>query len=377
MDGPPTTFTDLNGRYGYSNLWTRQIKGQGVGVAVLDTGVDPLPELGDSLVQNRDFTDEACPKDGSDLKHGTSIARLIHLVAPKAKLANLKVLPIEAKARREFVVDALSFCTESFPRFRIVNLSISFPLGFLWWSHRPGQCLLCQAVNNAVEAGIHVIAAAGNEGPHAGTITCPGTAEKAITVAAVETKEQHDWWRRKPVWKRWWLRQTGWLGRYCGTSYSSAYVTGGVALILSAVQDVKPEELGRCIKEVGYRSPGMEPWQAGAGQVNWEKLLSLLIGADELERLYPPKYIGQLSPQYRDARERIYWTGRAAQRPDNAYVTDCLDTIVHAIEDMIQKGEIETALKETSEVSAFLIPGRLPEYEDRLAKLRQRCVDYR
>lgn len=116
----------------------------------------------------------------------------------------------------------------------------------------------------------------------------------------------------------------------------------------------------------------MEPWQAGAGQVNWEELLSFLIGADELERRFP-----HLLPQYRDARERIYWTGSAAQRPDNAYVTACLDIIVHVIENLIQKGDIETALKEISEVSACLTPGRLPKYEDRLASLRQRCVHNR
>lgn len=194
MDGPPITFADLDRRYGYSNLWARWVEGQGVVVAVLDTGVDPVPELGDSLVQNRDFTSEECPTDGSDPKHGTSIARLIHLVAPKAKLANLKVLPTEAKARREFVVDALSFCTERFPRFRIVNLSVSFPLGFLWWRCRRGRpCLICRAVNNAVDEGIHVIASAGNKGPGPDTITCPGVAERALTVAASGTKEEHEW----------------------------------------------------------------------------------------------------------------------------------------------------------------------------------------
>lgn len=98
-------------------------------------------------------------------------------VAPGAYLGNYNVFPgtvadatslFIAKAVEEAVTDGMD----------VLNLSLG------GGAHR-GSDLLDMAVNAAVDAGVVVAIAAGNEGPGSYTVGSPGTAANVITVAAV------------------------------------------------------------------------------------------------------------------------------------------------------------------------------------------------
>ena len=120
------------------------------------------------------------------------------------KIASFKVFPNQDRALwfqqsdliRRSVTSTLDTCIAEYPRLRIVNLSLAVPRGRLKRCTQARPCRMCQAVNRAEDAGLIVVAAAGNTGPRADTIECPGEARGAITVGATLTAGQNEFFRK-------------------------------------------------------------------------------------------------------------------------------------------------------------------------------------
>ena len=177
------------------------LTGKGVGVAVIDSGVAPVPELKPRIVASLDFTDDK--GHGRDEHgHGTHVAGIIGAsgvnthddtrgVAPGAHIVSLKVLDAEGRGTVGDVIEAIDWAIEHRTQFniRVMNLSLGGPV-LQSWRDDP----LCQAVERAYRAGIVVVASAGNFGKTAegvlvkGGITVPGNSPFAITVGALNTK---------------------------------------------------------------------------------------------------------------------------------------------------------------------------------------------
>lgn len=66
--------------------WTRGNQGKGVGVAVLDTGVSPMPDLADRLVHGPDLSGEGTLVDSYG--HGTVMAGSSRATAPPPRPAS-------------------------------------------------------------------------------------------------------------------------------------------------------------------------------------------------------------------------------------------------------------------------------------------------
>ena len=176
------------------------VTGLNVGVAVIDSGIAPLPAFGNRITAFYDFTDgglrPVAPVD--EYGHGTHVAGLIAAndenymgAAPGARLIGLRVLDANGKGRTSDVIRAIEFAVANRHTFgiHVINLSLGHPV-YAPAAHDP----LVQAVESAVRAGLIVIASAGNFGTdesgrigYAG-ITSPGNAPSAITVGAVDTK---------------------------------------------------------------------------------------------------------------------------------------------------------------------------------------------
>jgi len=185
--------------------WTANgsgLTGQGIGVAVIDSGVANMPELRGRIIVSRDFTDDRGA--GLDLNgHGTHVAGIIAAagatrytnatgVAPGANIISLKVLDAQGKGVMGDVIDAIDWAVANRVRYniRVINLSLGGPVT---QSYRDDP--LCQAVERAYRAGVVVVASAGNHGKHPqtgqkiyGSITSPGNSPFAITVGALNTK---------------------------------------------------------------------------------------------------------------------------------------------------------------------------------------------
>jgi serine protease AprX len=177
--------------------------GSGVGVAIIDSGasawVDDLDDRsGDTRVdQFVDFVNGR-KKPYDDYGHGTHVAGIIAGngfdsggrrtgIAPGARLIAMKVLDDSGQGRISDVIAAIDYAIlmKDAWNIRVINLSIATGV-YESYDLDP----LTQAARRAVDAGIVVVAAAGNNGRgpsgtarYAG-VTAPGNAPWVLTVGA-------------------------------------------------------------------------------------------------------------------------------------------------------------------------------------------------
>jgi len=144
--------------------------GEGFNLAIIDTGIRETHEkIRGRVVYSRNFTSDPM-RDGFD--HGTGVASVAVAVAPLCNILNIKVLDDKGSGTEEDVVMGIDHVislhdeeAEIAPS--VINLSLGSPDDGNPYS--PLR-VACQA---AIERGIWVIAAAGNDGPDPGTIMSP------------------------------------------------------------------------------------------------------------------------------------------------------------------------------------------------------------
>jgi serine protease AprX len=171
--------------------------GQGVAVAVLDTGIDNLPDLSGRLVGGVDFTGENKPFQ-DDYGHGTFVAGLIagngsssggqySGEAPGSNLVSIKVAGASGVTTMATVIAGLQWAVDNQATYGIKVLNMS--LGF-----QPFTSTALNPLDMASEAtwnsGIAVVTSAGNAGPFNGTILSPGDDPLVITVGALDDLAQ-------------------------------------------------------------------------------------------------------------------------------------------------------------------------------------------
>ncbi len=167
------------------------LRGAGVRVGHLDTGVDPNhPELAGKIAAFAEFDASGNRVANAQARdttgHGTHTAGLIVGnkvgVAPDAKILSALVLPngegtfAQVIAGMQWVLDPdNSAATDDGAK--IVSMSLGLP----------GQFdAFIPAVRNMVRAGALPVFAAGNSGPAAGSINSPGNLPEPLTVGAVD-----------------------------------------------------------------------------------------------------------------------------------------------------------------------------------------------
>lgn len=240
-------------------LQKRGLRGKGVTVAVVDTGVRPDdPDM--RLITQVDFTGENEQSDPAG--HGTQVAKLILQYAPEADLVSLRVVDRAGFVTRKRVIQALEYCINHYPKVRLVNASIGIRRRFWLWKicTFEKQCVLCRRVTElAVYPGLIVVAAAGNLGPQDDTITCPGMSIGAYTIAALLDPNFYISGEaaRGPM--------------RAGTSIAAARVTGRIALLLCAFPDLCITTLREAIKATASPISGAAPNQVGAGRGHAER----------------------------------------------------------------------------------------------------------
>lgn len=184
---------------------TTVFDGSGIGIAVIDSGIDSnhqafRNQLGVSrVIASRDFTGEGSTTD--TYGHGTHVASLAAGneqisngaytgIASNANIINLRVLNSGGAGNTSGLLAALDWVMtyHSLYNIRVVNLSIGTPAIDSYLDDP-----LCRAVRQLTDAGIVVIAAAGNNGKSVngqkvyGQIHSPGNESSAITVGAANT----------------------------------------------------------------------------------------------------------------------------------------------------------------------------------------------
>ena len=176
------------------------LDGAGIGIAVIDSGIAYHDDLADASGPQRvdrfvDFVGgQSTPYD--DYGHGTHVAGIIAGngydsdgkrtgIAPAARLIVLKALDGTGTGRISDVIAAIEYAIENRDalNIRVINLSIA---SAVYESYQTDP--LTVAALHAVQAGIVVVAAAGNNGvspegfTRYGGITAPGNAPWVLTV---------------------------------------------------------------------------------------------------------------------------------------------------------------------------------------------------
>jgi serine protease AprX len=282
-----------------------------VGVAIIDSGIEPGVDFGDRITAFYDFTygdiRATAPSDGYG--HGTHVTGLVASayvgMAPTARLVGLKVLGTQGQGSTDNTIRAIEFAIASkdILDIQVLNLSLGHPI-----LEPAATDPLVQAVEHAVRAGFTVVVSAGNFGVNKITgkagyagIASPGNAPSAISVGSVRTfdsvsRHYHriaEYSSRGPSWYDGFAKPDlsapgddllsiaavgstlrlaqelrGNVGNYMrlsGTSMAAAVVSGVVALVLQTNSGLTPNAVKAVLE---YTSV---PVQDDAGQ-NFDRL---------------------------------------------------------------------------------------------------------
>jgi len=279
---------------GADDIWTyhtkdgKSLTGDGIKIAIIDTGVNyNHPDLKDNYIGGFDFVNnDDDPMD--DHGHGSHCAGIALGsgkssgyenvgVAPMASLYAYKVISSNGTGNVSLLISAFEMAIND--GIDIISLSLGNDNKLA----NPDS-ILSEAADNAVDAGIVVIAAAGNNG-EVGPINSPGCARKVICVGATDIYDNiAAFSSRGPVN----LSDGNYLIKpdvvapgvsikscdlyngysiFSGTSMSTPHVAGAAALILQNNPGLTPEEVKTILKENAV-DLGLDKNISGNGRIN-------------------------------------------------------------------------------------------------------------
>ena len=317
-DSTPVTYFGATVWDGYVNQPAAQIirvadaqstfgvKGAGI-VAVIDTGIDPNhPAFANVLVPGYDFTRNTAgaserndvsqwdtsaqpqpaqvnqstmgvvnPYNATTLSgsnyaafgHGTMVAGIIHLVAPQAQIMGLKAFNANGSGYLSDVLRAVYYAAHN--NAKIINMSFSFP---------SNSQEMQKAVQYAVGQALVCVAAVGNNGADV-TVYPAGYTNLVMGVASTTDSDTlssfsnygPDVWVGAPGEA---IITTYPFGTYAagwGTSFSTPFVSGGVALLVSLRQSLNQQQAASALGNAVWISS-----QLGQGRIDLYQALSAL-----------------------------------------------------------------------------------------------------
>ncbi|MFF8447115.1 S8 family serine peptidase [Streptomyces leeuwenhoekii] len=289
---------------GAPKAWAAGYDGKGVKIAVLDTGIDTThADLKNRVVASKNFS--ASPDATDKYGHGTHVASIAagtgttyKGVAPGAELLNGKVLSDDGYGDDSGILAGMEWAAQQGAD--IVNLSLG-------GGDTPEIDPLEAQVNKlSAEKGILFAIAAGNEGEMGErTVGSPGSAAAALTVGAVDGKDQlADFSSRGPgmdgavkpdvtapgvditaasardsVIAREEGEQPAGYVTISGTSMATPHVAGAAALLKQQHPDWTYAELKGALT-ASAKGGAYTPFQQGTGRIQVDKAIRQTVVAD-------------------------------------------------------------------------------------------------
>jgi len=247
-------------------------EGHGVGVAVIDTGIDHgHPDLAPNIAGGVNLVRPgALPQDEDG--HGTAVAGVVSAVrngqwmagvAPRAHLYAVKVVGSDGSGALSGLLLALQWVVDQ--KIPIANMSLGTP------SH---SFAFERTVANAIARGLTLVAAVGNGG-RVGQVDFPAGFPGVIAVAAID----HDGGLApfsntgpevalvSPGVQIFSTGRGGGYVRVSGTSFAAPHVTGVAALYLGLHPGATPAQVREALMTSAIPLPH-SPERAGAGRVD-------------------------------------------------------------------------------------------------------------
>ncbi|WP_328695194.1 S8 family serine peptidase [Streptomyces sp. NBC_00342] len=282
--------------------WAAGYDGKGSKVAVLDTGIDAdHPDVKDRVLESKSFVpgEEVDDKNG----HGTHVASTIagsgaasdglnKGVAPGADLIVGKVLSNEGSGADSGIIEAMEWAKAEGADVVSMSLGSSVP--------DDGSDPMSQAVDSlSADGGPLFVIAAGNA-YGAGTIGSPGSADKALTIAAVDKQDNRaDFSSMGPLTRSYGLKPDlsapgvdinaaasqsvpGMEGMYqsmSGTSMATPHVAGAAAIVKQRHPDWSGQRVKDALMTSSKELPDYTPYEQGTGRLDVKAAIDTTIEA--------------------------------------------------------------------------------------------------
>ena len=282
------------------------VTGQGVKIAILDSGVDTdHPELAGKVLAYRNFTDDG-PEDA--IGHGTHVAGIaagegardiddggranrVLGVAPGAEFIVAKVCGNDGWCAEGAMMEASEWAVAQGAD--VMNLSLG---GGAFSDHCDGDPLAAK-LNWSVDQGVIVVAASGNGGELGEGVAVPACGSKVIAVGAVDASDTVQLWSSygRPLD----LMAPGLsilsslscqsvqtcpeagYGKASGTSMAAPHVAGAAALLLQADPAITPMQVYSVLTETAKDLGGAGfDAKSGFGRVDIDAAVMLVRDRD-------------------------------------------------------------------------------------------------
>lgn len=286
------------------------VRGEGVTIAFLDSGIAPHPDLVDKTIAFRDFVHNRMSVY-DDSGHGTHVCGIAlgtgisskgryAGIAPQARAVVGKVLDAEGNGNSQAMLEGIDWIIELKQKIPIHILNIS--VGVKSDYHTKNEQMMINAVEKAWDAGLVVVCASGNNGPAPMSLSPMAMSRIVITVGCHDLGYRakngyrcEDCSGRGP--SRYDIKKPDIVApgtdimscnfrfvRYhkngrnayitkSGTSMSTPMVSGAAALLLSSGQKLDSEQIKR--KIMYSASDLQEKWsKQGWGMLNIKNLMN-------------------------------------------------------------------------------------------------------
>jgi subtilisin family serine protease len=295
--------------------WQAGLTGQGVRVAVLDTGIDTdHPDLAGKVSDSKDFSGKGSVEDGSG--HGTHVASTItgsgaastgkyRGVAPDATLAVGKVLDDNGDGTMDGVLAGMAWAAVDM-RAKVVNMSLGA-------GPTDGTDPVSETLNTLTrQHGTLFVVSAGNFGGDE-TVATPAAADEALAVASVSKQDElSDFSSRGPRVGDGALKPDvaapggGIVAarpdgvtpigepvgdayqRLSGTSMAAPHVAGAAAILVQQHPDWTPGQLKTALMSSATEVEGAGPFAVGAGRVDVARATTAAVTATGSVSTYLP-----------------------------------------------------------------------------------------
>lgn len=257
-EDPVVQINAQDSSWGYTQLYMQAssrigLTGENVKIGILDTGIDVThPDL--NIAGGQSFV-EGVTSFNDDQGHGTHVAGIVAAqdndfgvvgIAPDAQLYAVKILDQEGKGNLSDVVAGIYWAIEQ--QLDIINLSIT---------SSEGSLILQEALEDAYDSGMLIVAASGNalgQAVQTDEVLYPARYNTVIAVGSVNNelmRSDFSYYGNElefvapgeDIFSTHISTSTGQYEHLSGTSMATAFVTGVAALFKQTYPDISNTEL--------------------------------------------------------------------------------------------------------------------------------------